>query len=204
MLVAAQVRLAHLTRSVFTVPAAGGSAVLLAVLLVSAVLCVVAAVRAQDVRTGAAARTDRLARARTAAFEAKSLESLTLISRGARTDGEQAWQAAFRQAFPPTRSVPLLRYRDAHEQIAELDGTGRWTEAVARASDTGPGSANAAFAQFDAASGAQLDDVAEDADDGLAGARGPLPATAAVLALAGVAGGAGVTRGVARRLAEYR
>jgi hypothetical protein len=209
LLVVVQYRLAHVTRSVFTLPAAATSAVLAVVLLVTATLAAVAAVQAGDVRDGDARRTDALARGRTAAFDAKALESLTLSARGGRPQGEDQWVAAMRRAVDEVRAgggdvAPLDAYGTAHREIATLDAAGQWTQAVERAVTTGAGTANESFDRFDEESRRLLGGVAAEADDGLRGARAPLTPAAIVVVLAGLLAAAGLARGIADRLAEYR
>jgi hypothetical protein len=204
-----QYRLAHLTRSIFTVPAAATGALLAVVLLVTGVLCAVAAVKAGNVRDGDARRTDALARARTAAFDAKALESLTLSARGSRPDGEEEWAAAMATARDELRSGwgdlrPLEEYAGRHREIAELDEGGQWSEAVERAVATGAGTANEPFDRFDDESRVRLGDVASGAHDGLGSARAPLTPAAVVVVLAGLLAAAGLARGIADRLGEYR
>jgi hypothetical protein len=209
LLVVVQYRLAHLTRSVFTVPAAATGAVLAVVLLVTGVLGAAALVRAGDVRDGEARRTDALARARTAAFDAKALESLTLSARGSRPQGEKEWAAAMRRARDELRAgggdvAPLDAYAAEHREIAGLDTGGQWTQAVERAVATGAGTANESFDRFDDESRRLLGGVAEDSHDRLGAARAPLTPGAIAVALAGLLAAAGLARGVADRLAEYR
>jgi hypothetical protein len=204
-----QYRLAHLTRSIFTVPAAATGALLAVVLLVTGVLCAVAFLRAGEVRDGDARRTDALARARTAAFDAKALESLTLSARGSRPDGEEEWAAAMSTARDELRAGggdlrPLEEYAGRHREIADLDRDGRWPEAVAQAVATGAGTANEPFDRFDDESRTLLGDVASGAHDGLGSARAPLTPAAIAVALAGLLAAAGLARGIADRLGEYR
>jgi hypothetical protein len=209
LLVVVQYRLAHLTRSVFTVPAAATGAVLAAVLLVTGVLGAAAVLRAGDVRDDEARRTDALARARTAAFDAKALESLTLSARGSRPQGEEQWAAAMARARDELRAgggdvAPLDAYRAEHGEIARLDRDGQWTQAVGRAVATGAGTANDSFDRFDDESRRLLAGVADDAHERLAAARAPLTPGAIAVTLAGLLAAAGLARGVADRLAEYR
>ena len=210
LLIAAQVRLARITRAVFTVPAVitgllfGVSVVAAGALSASSVLA------ADGIHSGDSARTGALAQARAAAFDARATESLVLIARGSLAEDEQQWQASFRTARAQAGSVdgsllPALdAYAAEHTALHTLDTTGKWPDAVGRALATTPGSAAADLASFDTASSGLLARSRAATLDGLAAARDPLPPSSWAVAVAGLVAVVGMVAGVARRLGEYR
>ena len=211
LLAVAQARLARLTRRVVSVPAALSGGVLLALAVAAGVLCAVAAHSTRQLERGAAADTAALAQARVAAFDAKTLESLTLVGRGSTPENETSWGVAMRLARTRASAVhdavllpPLDAYAREHAAISALDTGGQWAQGVRRAISTAPGSANAGFAAFDTASQARLDRAADDVAAGLASARRPLRPAAALLAAGGLLAAAGSGAGVSRRLGDYR
>jgi hypothetical protein len=205
----AQVRLARITRSVFTVPAALTGGVFAVAVFATGIVCGLAVAGADAVRTGASAETNALALARAAAFDAKATESLILIGRGSYAEGESAWQSSLNLAraqasHDPSVVVALDKYAREHAEIRRLDTGGQWQAAVKRAVSDSAGSANASFAAFDTASAALLSSNSRAALGGLADARDPLPFGAIGVSLASLIALGGIWRGVARRLDEYR
>jgi hypothetical protein len=88
--------------------------------------------------------------------------------------------------------------------IRELDDSGKWDQAVSRATGSGKDSANARFAAFDTAATTFIDEMAGATRDGLAGPRIGLVIGAVLIFLAGIAAALLGRRGVAARLREYR
>jgi hypothetical protein len=208
--------LARRTRRYVNLPLAAGTAVVL-VALVAGVLSLAAVGRTVDtVRAGVYAATLSTAKARIAAFDAKSNESLTLIARGSGTAFEKAWQvsdAAVRAdlshlAGNPVSAgpgaLPWPKYEAVHKQIRSLDDKGDWDGAVRLATGTGTGAGNGAFAQFDTASARQLSSLSADTASRLDQARAWLPLGGALGVLAGLLAAACAWRGFSLRLEEYR
>ena len=208
--------LARRTRRYLNLPLAVGAAVVL-VTLVAGVVGLAAVARTVDtVRTGAYAATLSTAKARIAAFDAKSNESLTLIARGSGTAFEKAWQvsdAAVRTelshlAGNPVSTglgaLPWPKYEGVHRQIRALDDAGNWEDAVQLATGTGSGAGNGSFALFDTASARQLSSLNADAASSLDRAGGWLPVGGALGVLAGLLAAACAWRGFSLRLEEYR
>lgn len=147
------------------------------------------------------------AQARIRGNDAKSNESLTLISRGSGQAFEQAWQdsaTAVGQALAGVDNSELTRqwnaYADVHTQIRKLDDGGQWDQAVSVATS----GANAAFDAYDGAVAKLVDSSADGISAGLGRATpwliiGAIGSLAAGLVMA-VLG----RRGLARRLREYR
>jgi hypothetical protein len=170
--------------------------------------------RVQTVRSTDFAYTVALASARSAAFDAKSNESLTLIKRGSGASYETAWQkqsANVEQLLKSldsrtrdTLQTAWTAYADAHKAIRGLDDGGNWEQAVAAALATSTGTANAAFTAFDAAAAPKLDEYSKATSAGLTG-----PVTLVTVlgwALLVLCLGAAILmlRGMGQRIEEYR
>jgi hypothetical protein len=148
--------------------------------------------------------------ARTAANDAKTNESLRLISRGSGQDYEEAWVSAAgtvdRALLQP--SLNGLRgvwstYRSQHDAIVELDDNGQWDEAVAAATSQADRSSSDTFAEFDR----QLQDAVSSSGavttDTLRDGNTLLLVLAALALLAGLVGALFGASGVNQRLKEY-
>ncbi|MEO6411382.1 MAG: hypothetical protein ABIO48_02240 [Pedococcus sp.] len=216
VLVLELVWLARRTRRYLNVPLAAAAVVVL-VALVAGVIALVAVGRTVDtVRTGVYAATLSTAKARIAAFDAKSNESLTLIARGSGAAFEKAWQtsdAAVRTELTHlagnpesagTRALPWPTYEGVHKQIRSLDNKGDWDGAVRLATGTGSDAGNGSFAQFDTASARQLSSLNAETASRLDRARTWLPVGGALGVLAGLLAAACTWRGFSLRLEEYR
>lgn len=167
-----------------------------------------------EIRDGAYSWTLAAAKARIAAFDAKSNESLTLIARGSGAAFEKGWQESSAEVLRESGAVDdhaagLARtwgaYSSAHAAVRAADDGGNWDQAVRLAIDKkAPSSPNVAFAAFDDASAKALAEASALTTDGLSGTRGWLP-VAAVLALVLSALAAALAWwGVSQRLEEYR
>lgn len=208
--------LARRTRRYLNVPVAAGAVVVL-VALVAGVVALTAVARSVDtVRTGVYAATLSTAKARIAAFDAKSNESLTLIARGSGTAFEKAWQvsdAAVRTELSHlannsvsagSGALPWPTYEGVHRQIRTLDGRGDWDEAVKLATGTEAKAGNGSFATFDTASARQLSSLNAKVASRLDGAGTWLPVGGALGVLAGLLAAVLAWRGFSLRLEEYR
>ena len=209
--------LARRTRRYVNVPLAAGAVVVL-VALVAGVVALAAVARSVDtVRTGVYAATLSTAKARIAAFDAKSNESLTLIARGSGTAFEKAWQASDAAVRTELKHLagnpvsagrgtplPWPTYAGVHQQIRTLDNKGDWNGAVKLATGTGAQTGNGSFAQFDTASARQLSSLNAETASRLDRARTWLPVGGALGVLAGLLAAACAWRGFSLRLEEYR
>jgi hypothetical protein len=217
--------LASATRRVLNLPLAAAGIVVVVTFLAGAFLLSSSLGRAHDVRDGSYAAAVSLASARIAAFDAKSAESLTLISRGsgqafedrfltqlatARTQAARADRIGFGAGDSPggggAVSDELEAYLAVHKTVRTDDDEGRYDEAVAIA--TGPGdkatTSNGSFAAFDRASGDALDEASASIAAGLRTARRPLGLLRWSLLVAALVAAVASWRGVAIRLQEYR
>ena len=191
-----------------------GSLVVLAALATGIVTLAGVGSQVQAVRNSSFAYTVKLADARTAAYDAKSNESLTLIARGSGQAYEKAWQT---QSDSLETSLAVLdnttqtrlrgewdAYKTQHKAIRTADGGGDWDGAVAQALKTGPGSANATFSTFAADADASLKKFGDDTSSSL---LGPVTWVTILgwLLLVFCAGAAVLMlRGMGQRIEEYR
>jgi hypothetical protein len=176
------------------------------------------AIRAADEAVGGSLqRADRVAQARSAAFDARSSEALTLINRGNGAAYEQRWQessAVVREALGERLCDPdgclsdlYEAYATAHAGVRALDDGGDWEQAVlASLGRAGSDNDNAAatFAEFADASTTRLDGDVAQLTEGLAAARRRMSGLQVLAVLAGVAAAALAAAGVGARLREYR
>ncbi|MBE3074221.1 MAG: hypothetical protein IMZ75_04635 [Actinobacteria bacterium] len=204
------------THRYVNVPLAGATAAVLVTLVVGSISLASVSSRVGTVRDGSYAATLATARARIAAFDAKSNESLTLIARGSGSAFEKAWvsssdivtaqSAASARLSNDAASMGGLwqGYADTHTRIRKADDGGRWEDAVNQAIGNDPQSANAKFDAFDARSGAALTSNSRAVSDSLDAPRTWLPFAAWLGLLVGIAAAVSAWWGVSLRLEEYR
>ena len=208
--VVGQVWLARRFRRTINRGLLAGAIVLLLVLAGGGVSLLNLSSSVRAIESGSFTLVRAAADARIDANNAKSNESLALIARGSGAAFETAWKAsadsvvANLELLDPSLSATWSNYMDVHQQIRALDDGGKWDQAVALATGSGPGSANTAFNAFDASLADTLEQVSQDASAGLSGRQPGLVLAAILIFLAGL-GSALVGRwGVAARLREYR
>lgn len=208
--------LARRTHRVLNVPLLAAGSVVLVCMVVGGALLVGVQSDTRRVRDGPYAASLAAAKARIAAFDAKSLESLTLIARGSGDDLEASWKTAAGEAGEQTGRLAGLErqasdlpdaleaWKDAHEKIRAEDDRGEWEAAVRLATRAGKGSANRAFDTFDERSLAVLERAGTRTSEGLEDPRALL-AVAGLLALVlGPLAAGCAWWGFAQRLEEYR
>lgn len=168
-----------------------------------------------DIEDGSFAVVNAAAQARISAYDAKSNESLTLISRGSGAIFEETWVASADQVTSSLDTVDELwgttsaqrnwqDYVAVHEEIRALDDGGRWDQAVRLATSDQEGSSNATFVTFDDGVSQTLSDASSDTNSGLADA-GPILVIGAILMLVvGALAAVAARWGLAERLKEYR
>ncbi|NLT54014.1 MAG: hypothetical protein GXX79_05485 [Actinomycetales bacterium] len=216
VLTAVMVWLARRTRRVLNPPlTVAGVAVLLGA-LVGTIAMIDVQGDVDRVRDGPYAASVAVARARIAAFDAKSNESLTLIARGSGAAFEQTWQESSARAAEQTERLAGLDVDDQdlpevlgewtkrHAEIRAKDDGGSWDAAVTLATSTGKGSSNAVFDSFDARSRWVLEKTSGETADRLSD-PGPRMGVIGLLALViGLLAGVCAWWGFALRLEEYR
>lgn len=210
-LVAAMVWIARRFRRTVNPGLLGATTLLFVTFLVGAIVLSVVHSRIDDVRRGSFRSLVDGADARIAAYDGKSNESLTLIARGSGGAFEQAWVSAgsavdadLGRLGDESLTSRWSTYTSVHRTIRSLDGGGRWDEAVAVATGTGPRSSNAAFAAFDAAATRVLADAGTKTSDDLRSPRALLLSFAVLSLLAGAGAALLARSGLAARLREYR
>lgn len=214
--VAALTWLATRTHRYFNVPLVGAAAVVLLTMIIGGSSLSNAAQHAKDTRDDSYARTLALSRARIAAYEAKSNESLTLIARGSGAGFEKDWTvaaatvdrqlivAAGNGAARTPWSAPWTEYKQTHQTIRKADDQGRWESAVELAVGGGDKSSNKVFATFDQATSADLDRAAADARRELRDAGDAMPLLGWLGLPLGLAAALLAWWGLSQRLEEYR
>jgi hypothetical protein len=197
-------------------PLAAATAAILVTLVVGSISLAAVGSRVDDVRKGSYAATLATAKARIAAFDAKSNESLTLIARGSGSAFEKAWVSSSKVVTDQSAVAGRLNrdaskmgalwanYHQTHNQIRKTDDLGNWDLAVKQAIGSDPQSANATFNAFDSGSAAALASSSRAAADSLDAPRTWLPFAAWLSLLVGVAAAVSAWWGVSLRLEEYR
>ena len=214
-LVLVQLWLARRTHRILNPMLAAGTVGVLVALVAGAVALSGTAKRTTDVGSTSYAATVALAQARTAAFDAKSQESLGLINRGNSGPNEKllgadlatatSSLAAARSAGAAGASADrLTAWSAAHKAVRALDDKGKWVDARDAATGTGPGTSNAVFALFDTASAADLAAQAKAVDDGLSASRTLLLVLGWLTLVLGLVAAGAAWSGVSQRLEEYR
>ncbi len=218
-LVLVMVWLARQTHRYVNLPLALASALVVLATLVGASALGSVGTRISQVQASDYQSTLSLAAARSAAFDAKSQESLTLIAR-AGSASEASWKAPANTVLANLRELGTAQgptspvaaeltrqwnaYASEHETIRKLDDAGQWDQAVTAATRTDSGSANALFTTFTASAAASLRTFEEATQASLGEPR--LRVTLTAWALLAICLGAAVlaVRGITERLKEYR
>ncbi len=156
-----------------------------------------------ELREGAFKDAIDEAAARTAANNAKALESKRLIDRasGELVDGPWQEQAAIVDANT-SFTGPWGAYKDAHANVDAFDVDGDWERAVALATSTEDGGSTFAFDRFDQASAEAIADSGQTATDELSSNNVGLLLTLVTL-LVGLLGAAIAAWGINQRRREY-
>lgn len=216
VLIGAMVWLSRRTHRYVNVPLAAATVAILVTLGIGVIVLSAVSSRVGTVRDGSYAATLATAKARIAAFDAKSNESLTLIAHGSGSAFEQAWKSSSGVVAAQSATAARLNsdaanlvglwntYAATHVQIRALDDGGNWDQAVAQAIDSGPASANAQFNAFDAQSSAALTSSSKAASDSLDAPRIWLALLGWLGLLVGIAAALSAWWGVSLRLEEYR
>ena len=197
-------------------PLAAATAAVLVTLVVGSISLAAIGSRVDEVRKGSYAATLATAKARIAAFDAKSNESLTLIARGSGSAFQKAWESSSKVVTAQSAVAGRLSgdaanlgglwvsYAETHGLIRKADDGGRWEEAVTQAIGSGATSSNASFDAFDSTSAAALTANSRAVSDSLTAPRTWLPFAAWLGLLVGLAAAVSAWWGVSLRLEEYR
>lgn len=211
VIVIALVWLARRTHRYLNIPLFAAGLVVALTTIVGGAVLIGSSNAADEVRDTTYAGTIALSRARVAAFDAKSNESLTLIARGSGAAFEKAWltasNTAREQAGTAGTKAPGAtglsagwnNYVKVHEEIRRLDDSGNWNDAVGLALNSPQ-----AFNAFDKASDASLARTSSAARAELLNAGNSLPVWAWLGLPIGLLVALLAWWGLSQRLEEYR
>jgi hypothetical protein len=214
-LITVQVRLARRTHRYLNVPLAVSSVIALLLLGAGSVVMMSAQVHASDVRDTSYRALQNVARARIAAYTAKSAESISLIYLG--TGGaHQTAQAQFVQSTKETsqllrdlREMPgsaeLAAWQAKHKEVYSEAST-QYENAIKKATrDSADASTlNGTFTALEKATGVYLQAQAGSVDSGLLAGRVPLLVLSWLSIIVGLCAAVLAWAGVSQRLEEYR
>jgi hypothetical protein len=206
--------LARRTHRYINVPIAGAAALVLLTTIIGGVALYSAAGNAKDTRADAYSKTLALSRARIAAYDARSNESLTLIARGSGDSFDKAYNDAAKvvddqlnQASTNGLNELWSDYKNVHTAVRKADTDGNWDGAVAMAvgttQDTSKNSVKT-FNSFDTNSAEQLQSTSDAVSGQLDDARNGLPPIGWLGLPIGIAAALLVAWGMSQRLEEYR
>jgi hypothetical protein len=191
-----------------------GTLVVLAALAVGIITLAGVGSQVQAVRNTDFLYTVKLADARTAAYDAKANESLTLIARGSGSAYETAWQQQSNNLISSLYSLDDTTenrlkaewndYAAAHGDIRKADDTGNWDAAVQAALATDGNSANAKFTTFTNDADTTLSRYSADTQASLLGPVTWVTVIGWLLLVLCVGAAVLVARGMGQRIEEYR
>ena len=169
---------------------------------------------AQDTRTGSYRATLAVSQATASAYDARAMESFTLIRRGSGAAYEAKFVTAADETTRQLGRVPdgssdtttqlFEVWRALHGQVRQLDDGGNWDGAVALVVGTATDSPAAAFDAFAQSAAADLQASTSATEQTLTDDQGRANRIGWVLAGAGLLAAVLTWRGLARRLEEYR
>lgn len=223
--------LAHMTHRVINFPLTAAILLCTTIIIGTQTAVVFAGNTLDDVRSGTQGELKSLSQVQMSGNEARSLEALTLISRGPGAEMEKRWgvlddvirtellaagrahdhlntssYSADHHNYSTVTPVEIQRlwteYATTHRQVRSVDDEGKWDDAVRLATTPYEG-ATAAFDAFDDATSAQRQTLASSSQVSLkSAATGHVAASIVVAAVTLVAAALCVT-GFASRIQEY-
>jgi hypothetical protein len=221
LLVAASVWLSRTFRRLVNIPIAAAGVIVLLVLIFGGTTQARSISDVDDAVDSQLSSADSAAQARSAGFEAKSQEALTLINRGNGAANEANWQRSndvvtqllggelgSDDSLSADAHDAYTSYRDAHVEIRDLDDGGNWDGAVAASlgNVSTPNGIDAvvAFDGFDGSVGKIVTGEGSNAPTLIGDALSPLRSLRNIVFIAGLAAGALAALGCGQRLREYR
>lgn len=160
-----------------------------------------------DLRDNEFAAAISLADVRTAANNAKAIESLRLIKRGNGASFEQRWQesadAVDKGVARPEDVAEWKLYKERHQEIVSKDDGGDWNAARTLATRQDGSGATAPFKTFVDAVETETGKNANVATDELESGRNVALAVSVLTVLAGVIASIAVSRGIGQRRREF-
>ncbi|MEU4608173.1 hypothetical protein AB0F43_34760 [Kribbella sp. NPDC023972] len=204
--------LARRTHRYINVPIAAGALLVLLTTIVGGAALSSASGKAADTRGNAYDQTLALSRARIAAYDARSNESLTLIARGSGDAYDKAYNtsaAVVAKQLSELNDAGLRSqwndYDEVHKSVRSEDTKGNWDAAVALAVGKTPDANSVlAFHEFDNSSSSRLKTTSGDVSTELIAARDGLPPIGWLGLPIGIAAALLVAWGISQRLEEYR
>ncbi|MFI6828505.1 hypothetical protein ACIBG5_15475 [Kribbella sp. NPDC050241] len=208
--------LARRTHRYINVPIAAGALLVLVTVIVGSVALSSAAGDASDTEADAYADTLAMSRARIAAYDARSNESLTLIARGSGDAFDKAYQAAAGRVEEQLSKLSGTAadgirtdwdaYRAVHAEVRKRDTAGQWDSAVDLAIGTSKDPTNSVktFQAFDQGSADELTNTSAAVTSNLSDSRNGLPPIGWLGLPIGIAAALLVAWGMSQRLEEYR
>ncbi|MFG1818009.1 hypothetical protein ACGFIF_29900 [Kribbella sp. NPDC049174] len=204
--------LARRTHRYVNVPIAAGAVLVLLTTVIGGFALANASSNADETRSGSYDRTLALSRARIAAYDARSNESLTLIARGSGDAFDKAYNASaavVAEQLGKLNDAGLRSqwndYNDVHKSVRSHDTKGEWDAAVALAVGKTPDANSVlAFTEFDDSSSSRLKTTSSDVSTALTNARNGLPPIGWLGLPIGIAAALLVAWGMSQRLEEYR
>ncbi|GAB3867741.1 hypothetical protein GCM10028801_42430 [Nocardioides maradonensis] len=146
------------------------------------------------------------ATARTAANDAKAIESLRLINRGSGSVWEPQWRAAataVEKAAPADDLASWRTYVKRHAAIVNLDETNQWKRAVVAATSDGATGASAPFDTFNGQMQSLARSAGAQASHDLRSGRVIALLLSILSALLGLVAAVAVSRGIGERQKEF-
>ena len=201
-------RLAHVFRRRFNVGLVGAAAVVAVLTIAATAVTWTVRTDSERLQEGDFATAVQTSAAKTAANDAKSNESLRLISRGSGAAFEEAWaeaDARVRELVADDAGLTdsWAAYGVAHASIVAADEGGDWEGAVEQAVSTEEGSATALFTDFDERAEVVVAEASERVTEGLTAGGWRLVVTALGTVLAAGLAIASVAWGMLARRKEF-
>lgn len=204
--------LARRTHRYINIPIAAGGLLILLTTIVGSVTLSSASGDASSTRDDAYAKTLALSRARIAAYDARSNESLTLIAHGSGDAFDKAYNTAsatvdeeLRKSSGNGLEASWNNYKAIHTKVRKADTGGDWDSAVAMAVGTTKDNNSVdAFTSFDESSSGQLQSTSDAVAAELSDTRGGLPPIGWLGLPIGIVAALLVAWGMSQRLEEYR
>lgn len=183
------------------------AAVVLGVTVVSVFAAAVRDSSNDSLRDNEFAAAVSLANTRTAANDAKAIESLRLIKRGSGDQAEKDWASAAAEVEKGLGRADAVAdwkaYAERHEALVALDDSGAWERAKELATTADPEGTTKPFTDFDEATGTEAGEQSAIAVDELDSGRWLALTISGLTVLLGVVAALAVARGIGARRREF-
>ncbi|GAA1666596.1 hypothetical protein GCM10009745_06030 [Kribbella yunnanensis] len=200
--------LARKTHRYLNMPILVGAVIVLLTTFIGGFALISGSSSATNTRDGDYASTLALSRARIAAYDARSNESLTLIARGSGTAYDEAYNASAKVVDEQLGKISggtagsalWSTYQQSHADVRKKDTDGNWDAAVKVATKTSVD----AFGAFDQATARELENTSSGVSSELKDARDGLPPIGWLGLPIGILVALLIAWGMSQRLGEYR